>query len=89
MTKIYTSLAEKEPAAFDRYNADLLIKELAKVYRESPLTDEEIDMGVDYRRRHLMNVISNQSKAEAVASLQDADVHADVSSIFNMALLLY
>lgn len=81
--------AEEEPAVFERYSADLLIKELAKIYRESPLTDEEIDMGIDYRRRHLMNVISNQSRAEAVASLQDADVHADVSNILSMALLLY
>lgn len=82
-------LAKEEPAAFERYSSDLLIKELAKIYRDTPLTNEEIDMGIEYRRRHLMNVISNQSRAEAVASLQDADVHADVSNILSMALLLY
>jgi hypothetical protein len=74
---------------FSREHSELIIKELAKVYRDRPLTNEEIDNGIEFRRRHLMNVISNQSRAEAISALQEADVHADVSNILSMALLLY
>jgi len=82
-------IVKEEPPVFSREHSELIIKELAKVYRDHPLTDEEIDKGIEFRRRHLMNVISNQSRDEAISALQEADVNADVSNILSMALLLY
>jgi len=82
-------IIKEEPPVFSREHSELIIKELAKVYRDRPLTDEEIDSGIEFRRRHLMNVIANQSRDEAISALQEADVNADVSNILSMALLLY